>query len=187
MLFNIRGKWMIGCSSCSTLRSMMPRYRLEWTAHGDQPLAAPSRGRCGRRSTGGPVGQCCCRSGMAKCTYGTGFFADAYRQQADAIKNRLLTTVAWQIGGNNGIRPREACSRRSSGTVAVILGLINRLRDRALGQARARQRRSVLCAGVHRPGRTTLEPQRRAPSADSAVAPATLTSPGRLWRASRFR
>lgn len=45
-------------------------------------------------------GQGCHRSGMAKCTYGTGCFMlmnTGYKPIPS--KNRLLTTVAWQIGG----------------------------------------------------------------------------------------
>ena len=45
-------------------------------------------------------GQCCHRSDMAKCTYGTGCFLLMHTgNKPMPSKNRLLTTVAWQIGG----------------------------------------------------------------------------------------
>ena len=44
-------------------------------------------------------GQCCHRSGMTKCTYGTGcFMLMQTGNKPMPSKNRLLTTVAWQIG-----------------------------------------------------------------------------------------
>lgn len=46
------------------------------------------------------VGQACFRPGMVKSTYGTGCFAVLNTgQQAVASKNRLLTTIAYRIGG----------------------------------------------------------------------------------------
>jgi glycerol kinase len=45
-------------------------------------------------------GQMCTSAGMAKCTYGTGAFMLLNTgTQPMASKNRLLTTVAWKIGG----------------------------------------------------------------------------------------
>ncbi len=45
-------------------------------------------------------GQACFRPGMAKCTYGTGaFLLQNTGQAARASQNRLLTTVAWKLGG----------------------------------------------------------------------------------------
>ena len=45
-------------------------------------------------------GQCCFTPGSAKCTYGTGCFTlvNTGRQPVTS-KNRLLTTVAWDLGG----------------------------------------------------------------------------------------
>jgi len=44
-------------------------------------------------------GQHCIRPGLAKCTYGTGCFLLAHLgTKPVASRNRLLTTVAWQIG-----------------------------------------------------------------------------------------
>ncbi|WP_035358925.1 glycerol kinase GlpK [Edaphobacter aggregans] len=45
-------------------------------------------------------GQMCTSPGMAKCTYGTGaFMLMNTGTQPMASKNRLLTTVAWKVGG----------------------------------------------------------------------------------------
>ena len=45
-------------------------------------------------------GQCCHRKGMVKCTYGTGCFLLMHTgNKPMPSKNRLLTTVAWKIGG----------------------------------------------------------------------------------------
>ena len=46
------------------------------------------------------VGQACFEPGMMKSTYGTGCFA-LLNTGADAVasKNRLLTTIAYQLGG----------------------------------------------------------------------------------------
>lgn len=44
-------------------------------------------------------GQLCTKPGLVKCTYGTGCFLLAFTgPDAVASRNRLLTTVAWQIG-----------------------------------------------------------------------------------------
>ncbi|MET1082610.1 MAG: glycerol kinase GlpK [Burkholderiales bacterium] len=44
-------------------------------------------------------GQLCIRAGLAKCTYGTGCFLLMFTgTRAITSRNRLLTTVAWQIG-----------------------------------------------------------------------------------------
>ena len=44
-------------------------------------------------------GQLCTRAGLVKCTYGTGCFLLMFTgTRAIASRNRLLTTVAWQIG-----------------------------------------------------------------------------------------
>ena len=45
-------------------------------------------------------GQACFRPGMAKNTYGTGCFA-LLNTGAEPVpsRNRLLTTIAWQLGG----------------------------------------------------------------------------------------
>ncbi|MFY8216944.1 MAG: glycerol kinase GlpK [Chthoniobacterales bacterium] len=49
-------------------------------------------------------GQLCTKPGMVKCTYGTGCFMLLHTGQSPVkSENRLLTTVAWQIGKN----PRE--------------------------------------------------------------------------------
>ena len=45
-------------------------------------------------------GQACFKPGMAKCTYGTGaFLLQTLGEKSETSKNRLLTTIAWQLGG----------------------------------------------------------------------------------------
>ncbi len=79
------------------------------------PRIVPSSGVLGTTSLGGvPVrlaslvgdqqaalfGQACDRSGLGKNTYGTGCFLLLNTgREAVASRNRLLTTVAWEIGG----------------------------------------------------------------------------------------
>ncbi len=60
----------------------------------------PIRGMAGDQQAA-TIGQACFAPGMLKSTYGTGCFA-VLNTGADCIasKNRLLTTVAYQLGGN---------------------------------------------------------------------------------------
>jgi glycerol kinase len=61
--------------------------------------AVPIRGIAGDQQAA-TIGQACFTPGMMKSTYGTGCFA--LLNTGDAIvpsRNRLLTTVAWQLGG----------------------------------------------------------------------------------------
>jgi glycerol kinase len=61
--------------------------------------ALPITGMAGDQQAA-TVGQACLRSGMIKSTYGTGCFALLNTgKQAIASHNRLLTTVAYRIGG----------------------------------------------------------------------------------------
>jgi glycerol kinase len=61
--------------------------------------AIPIRGVAGDQQAA-TVGQACVAPGMMKSTYGTGCFALLVTGNTPvASKNRLLTTIAWQIGG----------------------------------------------------------------------------------------
>ena len=61
--------------------------------------AIPIRGAIGDQQSA-LFGQLCTRPGLVKCTYGTGCFLLAFTgSDAVASRNRLLTTVAWKIGG----------------------------------------------------------------------------------------
>ena len=104
MLFNIRtGQWDDRLFELFDIpRSMMPEVTdssgllTETSALGG---TIPVAGVAGDQQAA-LFGQCCHRSGMAKCTYGTGCFLLMHTgNKPMPSKNRLLTTVAWQIGG----------------------------------------------------------------------------------------
>ena len=104
MLFNIRtGQWDDRLLELFNIpRSMMPEVANSSglltetsTLGGTIPVA----GVAGDQQAA-LFGQCCHRSGMAKCTYGTGCFMLMHTgKKPMPSKNRLLTTVSWQIGG----------------------------------------------------------------------------------------
>ena len=104
MLFNIHtGQWDDRLLELFNIpRSMMPEVTdssgllAETSALGG---TIPVAGVAGDQQAA-LFGQCCHRSGMAKCTYGTGCFLLMHTgNKPMPSKNRLLTTVAWQIGG----------------------------------------------------------------------------------------
>ncbi|HYD13733.1 MAG TPA: glycerol kinase GlpK [Allosphingosinicella sp.] len=71
------------------------------------------------------IGQCCLAPGETKATYGTGAFVLTHTGEAAPVsRHRLLTTLAWQLGGER----RYALE----GSVFVAGSLIQWLRD-ALG------------------------------------------------------
>lgn len=104
MLFNIRiGRWDDRLLELFDIpRSMMPEVTNSSglltetsTLGGTIPVA----GVAGDQQAA-LFGQCCHRSGMAKCTYGTGCFLLMHTgNKPMPSKNRLLTTVSWQIDG----------------------------------------------------------------------------------------
>jgi glycerol kinase len=106
MLFNIHeGKWDKELLSAMRIpESMLPEvhqssevYSKVSTTLGlaDIPIA----GVAGDQQAA-LFGQACFRPGMAKCTYGTGaFLLQTLGTESKPSKNRLLTTVAWQLGG----------------------------------------------------------------------------------------
>ena len=104
MLFNIRtGQWDDRLLELFDIpRSMMPEVTnssgllTETSALGG---TIPVAGVAGDQQAA-LFGQCCHRCGMAKCTYGTGCFLLMHTgNKPMSSKNRLLTTVSWQIGG----------------------------------------------------------------------------------------
>ena len=104
MLFNIHtGQWDDRLLELFNIpRSMMPEVTdssgllAETSALGG---TIPVAGVAGDQQAA-LFGQCCHRSGMAKCTYGTGCFLLMHTgNKPMPSKNRLLTTVACQIGG----------------------------------------------------------------------------------------
>jgi len=96
------------------------------------------------------IGQCCFAEGMVKCTYGTGAFilmntGDAPR----ASTHKLLSTVAWRIGG------RTAYSLE--GAIFVAGAAVQWLRDE-LGVVATAAETEALAAGLEGNGGVYLVP-----------------------------
>ncbi|HEX3536272.1 MAG TPA: glycerol kinase GlpK [Stellaceae bacterium] len=69
------------------------------------------------------IGQACFRPGMIKSTYGTGAFALLHTgAEAPASKNRLLTTIAYRLGGNTAYA--------LEGSIFIAGAAVQWLRDR---------------------------------------------------------
>ncbi|WP_431302478.1 glycerol kinase GlpK [Sediminicoccus sp. BL-A-41-H5] len=104
MLFDIhRGSW--DAELCDLFRvpmAILPQVR-DCAAHlGETRLlggSIPILGAAGDQQAA-TIGQACFAPGMMKSTYGTGCFALLVTgEEAVPSNNRLLTTVAWQLGG----------------------------------------------------------------------------------------
>ena len=68
--------------------------------------AIPIRGIAGDQQAA-TVGQACFNQGMLKSTYGTGCFALMNRgEERVNSTNRLLTTIAYRMGGKTTFAPR---------------------------------------------------------------------------------
>ncbi|MTD95722.1 glycerol kinase GlpK [Hyphomicrobium sp. xq] len=85
-------------------RALLPEVRDNAAEFGDTDAdlfggAIPIRGMAGDQQAA-TIGQACFEAGMLKSTYGTGCFA-VLNTGAECIasKNRLLTTIAYQLGG----------------------------------------------------------------------------------------
>lgn len=106
MLFNIRtGDWDAELLEVFGVpRAILPRVCDSSaihgeTAHGIFPAPIPIAGIAGDQQAA-LFGQACLREGMVKNTYGTGcFMLMNTGANPVASKNKLLTTVAWRIGG----------------------------------------------------------------------------------------
>ncbi|MBS7788456.1 glycerol kinase GlpK [Roseococcus sp. SDR] len=104
MLFDIhRGAW--DAELCDLLRvpmAILPQVRDCAAPLGETRLlggAIPILGAAGDQQAA-TIGQACFAPGMMKSTYGTGCFALLVTgEEAVSSSNRLLTTVAWQLGG----------------------------------------------------------------------------------------
>jgi glycerol kinase len=111
------------------------------------------------------IGQACFRPGMLKSTYGTGCFAVLNTGATPvASKNRLLTTIAYQLDG----KPTYALE----GSIFIAGAVVQWLRDglkiiraapetQPLAEA-ADPGRTWSGAGLHRARRALLEARRRA-------------------------
>ena len=139
---------------------------------------ARSTAACRRRSVSGDVpiagiagdqqaalfGQMCVSPGLAKNTYGTGCFMLQNTGDRPVVsRNRLLTTVAWQVGGKT--------TYALEGSVFIGGAVVQWLRDglgiiaksadvERAGRVGAGQRRRLSRAGLRRPRRAALGPVR---------------------------
>ena len=78
--------------------------------------------RPGRDQQGATIGQACLEPGDTKATFGTGAFVlTQYGARVPTSRNRLLATVAWQLGGKRAYA--------LEGSVFVAGSLIQWLRD----------------------------------------------------------
>ena len=104
LLYDIRaGRWSDEmCEMLRVPKAMLPEVRDCDAEFGETTLfgrAVPIRGIAGDQQAA-TVGQACFAPGMLKSTYGTGCFALLNTgAQPVASKNRLLTTVAYALGG----------------------------------------------------------------------------------------
>ena len=104
LLFDIRrGAWDEEMLALFRIpRAVLPEVRDCATRFGETRLlggAIPILGMAGDQQAA-TLGQACFEPGMIKSTYGTGCFALLVTgEEAVASKNRLLTTIAWQLEG----------------------------------------------------------------------------------------
>ena len=170
-------RWDASC--CAALRhpaAVLPEVR---DCSGDFGTTEP---RCSARAIpilgvagdqqAATVGQACFEPGMSKSTYGTGCFALVNTgERLRRSRNRLLTTVAYRLGGRT--------TYALEGSIFVAGAAIQWLRDglrrdrrAAASEALARDLRSTRGRlprpGLHRPRRPVLGPRRprRDPRAD---------------------
>ena len=107
--------------------------------------AIPIRGMAGDQQAA-TIGQACFEAGMLKSTYGTGCFAVLNTgSEAIASKHRLLTTIAYQLGGKR--------TYALEGSIFVAGAAVQWLRD-GLKVDRARLRRRGAWRALPIPSRT---------------------------------
>jgi glycerol kinase len=128
MLFNIHeGRWDRDLLKAVDIpESLLPEVRSSSEVYGHVSTSIgladiPISGVAGDQQAA-LFGQACFRSGMAKCTYGTGaFLLQTLGEEVKESKNRLLTTVAWQM--NNKLE------YAMEGSVFVAGSVVQWLRD----------------------------------------------------------
>src|SRR6187431_290178 len=103
MLYNLRGEWDDELLSILGVpRALLPEVRPSSEVYAETTLfGAPIKiaGIAGDQQAA-LFGQNCCERGMAKNTYGTGsFMLMNIGCEPQISKHKLLTTVAWQVGG----------------------------------------------------------------------------------------
>jgi glycerol kinase len=130
LLFNLStGQWDDGLLKLLNVpHSMLPEVRSSSEVYGetapgvfDRPI--PIAGIAGDQQSA-LFGQNCLKHGMAKNTYGTGcFMLMNVGDQPQISKNRLLSTLAWKLGGN--AKPQFALE----GSVFIAGAVVQWLRD----------------------------------------------------------
>lgn len=156
MLFNIHeGKWdddllhamRIPRSLLPEVRSSSGHFGTVSTTLGLEDL--PICGVAGDQQAA-LFGQACFKTGLAKCTYGTGaFLLQNCGTEAKPSNNRLLTTVAWQLNGK--------LEYALEGSVFVAGSVVQWLRD-GLGIIRSSNEVEALAASVPDNGDVYLVP-----------------------------
>jgi glycerol kinase len=107
--------------------------------------AVPIRGMAGDQQAA-TLGQACFAPGMVKATYGTGCFALLNTGAvAVASRNRLLTTIAWQLGGQRTYALEGAIFAAGAAVQWLRdgLGIIAEAREAGALAARADPRQAV--------------------------------------------
>ncbi|MEQ9409543.1 MAG: glycerol kinase GlpK [Fuerstiella sp.] len=132
--------------------SMLPEVRSSSEVYGETKLlggSIPIAGVAGDQHAA-LFGQCCTSPGMVKNTYGTGcFMLMNTGTEPVASKNKLLTTVAWQIG--------DRTEYALEGSIFVAGAVVQWLRD-GLGLIRSSAEIEQLAAQVPDTGGVYLVP-----------------------------
>ncbi|MCS6892441.1 MAG: glycerol kinase GlpK [Rhodovarius sp.] len=142
MLWNIhRGEWDRELLDLFRIpRALLPEVRDCAAEFGETRVLGrpvPIRGMAGDQQAA-TLGQACFRPGMAKSTYGTGCFALLVTGRAVASRHRLLTTLAWQMGGER-VYALEGAIFNAGATVQWLRDGLGIIRDGAEATALAEQ------------------------------------------------
>ncbi|MEC7256611.1 MAG: glycerol kinase, partial [Pseudomonadota bacterium] len=129
LMFDIaRGEWSAGmCDMLDVPAQMLPEVRDCAADFGETTLLGGSIPICGVAGDqqAATIGQACFKPGMMKSTYGTGCFALLNTGDTPVLsRNRMLTTVAYQLGGKR--------SYALEGSIFIAGAVVQWLRD-ALG------------------------------------------------------
>ncbi len=145
MLFNIRTlQWDKDLTALFDIpESMLPQVRQSSEVYGETSIqqlqGIPLSGIAGDQQAA-LFGQMCIREGMVKNTYGTGcFMVMNTGEKPVASANNLLSTIAWQIGGQT--------TYALEGSIFIAGAVVQWLRDE-LGIIRSSSEVEELCAKV---------------------------------------